>query len=196
MADSQEEASWSDPRIQQWWSSPPTPISEEYFFGFNYGAEKGDLRSKLHSLRGELARTESSIGSVATPRDFEMLPFMRQERERIISEIERIEKAFPYLEAFTSPTPVPPDQPASATPSPIEPTPAPIPPDHPPSPAEDSTQRRERLLEWAKEEFSSEGKKGTIQRVADREGITRQVLTKIMKRFPAGQEFLNKLTRS
>ncbi|MEO5339235.1 MAG: hypothetical protein H7837_01765 [Magnetococcus sp. MYC-9] len=63
-----------------------------------------------------------------------------------------------------------------------------------PQSAESPEKRRERLLEWAKEELSLRAKKGTIQRVADREGVTRQRIKDILESFQEGQEFVKNLT--
>ena len=72
----------------------------------------------------------------------------------------------------------------------------PIKPEPTPPPTETPGERRERLLGLAREELSLRGKKGAIQRVANREGVSRQRITGILGSFPEGEEFLKQLDRA
>ncbi|MBF0400558.1 MAG: hypothetical protein HQL90_07290 [Magnetococcales bacterium] len=63
-------------------------------------------------------------------------------------------------------------------------------------PNKTAKEREQRLLVWAEEEFSLRGKIGTIQRVANREGVRRQMITRILQRFTEGRKFLETLKRA
>ncbi|MEO5363694.1 MAG: hypothetical protein H7838_08735 [Magnetococcus sp. DMHC-8] len=57
-------------------------------------------------------------------------------------------------------------------------------------------ERRKMLLGWAKEELSTNKKRGIFSRLAKREGVSRQAVTKILASFRAGQEFLKTLSHA
>ena len=106
------------------------------------------------------------------------------------------------MKAMTKPPKV------KATPGPtLQPAPSvstdpPIKPEPTAPPTETPDKRRKRLLEWAKEEVLSEGKRGVLQRVAVREGmlkqksLTDQAIRNVLNAnsFPEGKAFLQTLS--